>query len=89
MKDEKYLGKIYSATFGLGGGGADDRLGMTLNFQFDGISRVETFIENSGLIKNTLVEAKKTNIAQLVNVPVEVHIRDNALYDWRILVEVL
>lgn len=84
------LGKILDAKFGFGGGGADDRLGLTLQLSFGGYE-TQVFVENADQIRKRLTDAKATHIGQLVGKPIVVEESEGIVYDgdWRILTEVL
>jgi len=57
--------------------------------EWDEAVRSRIFDETMRFINQMLIEAKKRDISELVNVPVEVTFEGNVLKSWRILTEVI
>lgn len=99
--DKQILGKIKSAkigfiddtplfglelAFSLDGGSSYISNGLDLTFNADHIATCDTVIGN---IIMYMRAAKVNSIDQLVGIPVEVYIKNNAFVTFRILTEVL
>jgi len=61
----------------------------TQNCKWTEQSRMDKYADIMRFISNTLNLAKVRSIGDLRNIPVEVRLDGNNLYDWRILTEVL
>lgn len=91
--DRPFLMGIHFS-FSLGnGGGVGDGYKYTINMseecRWNQIERSDAIVKSIERIQNWLKDAKVHNVSQLLNKPVEVSLKHDCFYDFRILTEVL